>query len=190
MSKHIFNLNEFLTEDGTDIDYGRAIRSASKDGNLAILRFLIKTGASNYTQNDYDESLLIAVENKHPDVSKFLIMCGANLRFDNDKIIISAVLQGNTEMSDFIFETDKKIYDKNETAFRRAIVHGDDDVIEFALKNYIDNFSLNQALYLAITQGNRKCIRFFTENGADINADNDRAIKIAEERDILILLAI
>jgi ankyrin repeat protein len=103
---------EFLLENGADInksyEMGNSIlHKAVDNGNINVINLLMDYGADIFKKNDLGETILhLSIENpKLNNLSKLLIKKGLSLKnkniFGHTPLDI-AILEGNTEMVDYI----------------------------------------------------------------------------------------
>ena len=61
-----------------------ALRWASKNGHLEVVKYLVENKANIHAQND--EALRLASENGHLEVVKYLVENKANIHAQNDEL--------------------------------------------------------------------------------------------------------
>ena len=129
-----------------------ALRWASKNGHLEIVKYLVEQGADIHTQIDVNDALIKAILNGHLEVVRYLIEHGADIHAQNDSALRWASHNGHLEVVKHLVE-------------HGADVHAEDD----------------HALRLASEHGHLDIVKYLTEHGADVHAENDDALKEARE---------
>ncbi|NWI95728.1 ASB3 protein, partial [Pitta sordida] len=132
-----------------------AVHLSASHGSLECLRVLLEAGADfNEVTTDDTTPLFLAVENKHPEVVKFLIQHGANVEgphcWSGWNSLHQASFQGSTEIMKILLE-------------------------KGANKNGRDDFGITP-LFVAAQYGQLESLRLLVSHGADINSQaKDRA---------------
>ena len=93
---------EWLVSIGADIhaDNDHALRMASLNGHLDVIKFLVSKGA-NINAYD-DDALRLASLNGHLDIVKFLVSKGADIHAWNDNALRLASQNGHTQIVNYL----------------------------------------------------------------------------------------
>ena len=178
-------LNQGANIEAHDLEGYTSLMHASREGRLHIVRLLLKRGAKpkmtyNYTEKSSHTALLCAstrLTPEHNEIARLLLENGADanqVNFCNNTALMQAAYKGNVSLVLMFLEHGAKV--KMEDAYKRTALsyasnravaetlfrHGEDDI------NHVDctgNTPLNQA----VIDGNIELIRFFLENGANID---------------------
>lgn len=105
-----------------------ALRLASKNGHISVVKFLIEKGA--LINSEDDESLRLAASNGHFEVVNLLISNGANIHAKHDQALRFAAANGHLEMVQLLLSNgaDKTTLD-NEAA-RLAAKNGHLEILK------------------------------------------------------------
>lgn len=117
---------------------------------------------NNYDMSSvYNKALLLCVEYDRKHVAQILINKGAEFRFNDDQCILYAAELGK-------LETLKVLLNHTQTSGYHYAY------------NMIDQELLNRILIAASLSGQLNVIKYILKEGADIHADNDKALEFAK----------
>ena len=150
---------------------------ASSRGFLMLIKELIKRGVDINTQYIEDEiiknGLILAAENGHVDVVKFLLDQGVNIyEEDSDEILsgshalIVSAEQGHSDVVKVLLDKVSDISDIKES-YLRAIEKNNVEVVKL-LVDYIDNKTINYSLKIAAEKNYLEIVKFLLDHGVDI----------------------
>ena len=88
-------------------DNDDALRQASRNGHLEIVKYLIENGANIHAENDY--ALRWASNEGHLEVVKYLIKKGTDVHAENDHALRWASGKGHLEIVKFLIENHETI---------------------------------------------------------------------------------
>ena len=109
-----------------------ALRSASYNGYLDIVRYLVSKGAIIHARNDY--GLIWASLRGHIDVVKYLVGVGANIHAQDDAALRWASGNGHLDIVKYLVELKPdgaNIHADNDYALRNARKYGQTDVVKY-----------------------------------------------------------
>lgn len=156
------------------------------DAYLHIIKYFVSKGVDIHQYNE--SALKICAKSGHVEVLKFLVECGANFKIDENHPFRTAAKHGYGEIMDYLIEKGADVHAKNEFAFRYAIKRHEYELARFLLENYDvnihaeDDFALIEAVsnnIEAVSNNNFEFIKFLIENGANIHARNEFALRHA-----------
>jgi ankyrin repeat protein len=197
-------------KNGANIHFNNdsAIRFASANGNLEIVKYLIENGS-------LPNGLFAASANGNLEIVKYLVERGANIRENNDEALVAAIKEGYLEILKYLFEQ----YPKEDGELYRYILslgliestlfgqlemvkyfieQGADvqsydnlalakavynlDIIKYLIENGADIHTRDEYLLIINSRdGIFKTVKYLVENGADIHTQNDQALNYASE---------
>ncbi len=109
-----------------------ALRSASKNGHLQIVKYLGEQGADLYSKDDY--ALRWASINGHFPVVKFLVEHGANIDSRNGEALRFASREGYLEIVKYLVEHEANINSNNSESLRWASARGQLEIVKYLTK--------------------------------------------------------
>lgn len=169
-----------------------ALHIAVTKGNLAMTELLLKNQMDvNQKNSQGDTPLFLAIENKHPEIAKFLIANGADIwaqnyeKYEKKDILRSACDHGFLWLVEDLVKQGANVnttYENNWTPLTTAIFAGQSETAEFlldCLSQISDQkINLNQKcgyglgwtpLYLASRHCQAKLVKLLIEKGANLN---------------------
>ncbi|KAJ7291204.1 ankyrin repeat-containing domain protein [Mycena rebaudengoi] len=152
-----------LLEKGADIHAGhnRALLEASWNGHANVLQVLFEKGANVDAGHGEASPLEAASQNGHIDIVHLLFKNGADVHIGNDSALRAAAESGHTEVVQLLL---RKGANANATSG-----NGESLLITMSAKEYIQ---LERRLNI---------VRLLLENGADLNAGNNGALRAASK---------
>ena len=143
-----------------------AIVLASENGHLKVVELLVLNGANVHSRNN--EAIKIAYNNNHMNVVEFLIKYSSKSVL-NSHVIYWMLKEGNLKMVELLIETCVNITGKNNFIVVAA-EYGWINIIKLLMTKGID-FSLqkNEALKIACEKNNKEMINFLIDMGANVD---------------------
>lgn len=127
-----------------DEDGNTPLMVAAQDGNVEVIKLLLKKKSSLETKNKIgDTALSLAVGGDQPEAAKILIKAGANVDVlvggeSNDTLLIAAA-KSSADITNLILKKNKKVLNKQnkdgETALMESIRYGYNDAAKILLNN-------------------------------------------------------
>ncbi len=154
-------------------DKDKLLIEASKNGNLDLVKQLIKNGANFKAENS--QAFIYASRNNHIEIVRYLILKGVDIYAQNHDAFIHASQNDHLDLlKDLILYVD--------TIDRKFIIS---KLLIIAIKSYNLNIvkylvsegaDKNQALIEASRAYNLDIVKYLISEGADIHAQNDQAL--------------
>ena len=118
-------------KNGFDIHYGDdlALRLASDNNHLKVVKYLVESGANIHAENDY--ALRFASRDGNLEVVKYLLEHGANIHAKDDYALRMASEKGHLEVVKCLIEHGANIYSNYDYALRWASRNGHLDVVNY-----------------------------------------------------------
>ncbi|PVU84712.1 hypothetical protein BB559_007452 [Furculomyces boomerangus] len=151
--------------------------------NVQMLELLLKHGADLYSNiNNY---LIEATYKESFNIIQFLVNNGADIKHDNMKPVSIAIRQFSSKITKYYFEKgidpsflDAEIlkmgFKSSDLDFIKVLVENGNDV------HFLDDYPIQQACCY-----NLENVKYLVSKGANIRANNDRALKNATKRNKL-----
>ena len=114
--------NNFITNDD-------ALRWASENGKIEIVKYLVDHGANVHVLDD--EALRWASANGHLDVVEYLLDHNANIHARNNKALAWASQNGKIDVVEYLVDHGANIHANDDQALRWASANGHLDVVTF-----------------------------------------------------------
>ena len=112
-------LAEFSLRKGANIQHGDgALRSASQNGHLNIVKYLLKQGADIHAGED--SALRSASRNGRLDIVKYLVQSGANIHARNDGALQEAIAYGQLAVFKYLMNQGANIHAIHEYGLKLA----------------------------------------------------------------------
>jgi len=126
-----FNITVFL---GVDLSYddNHALRYASEEGRLSVVKHLVENGADIHADKDY--AVRYASEEGHLDVIKYLVEKGANIREEHDYALVRASIHGCLPVVQYLVENGANIRSRNDCALIYACQNGHLPVVKYLVE--------------------------------------------------------
>ncbi|KAJ7283608.1 hypothetical protein C8J57DRAFT_739671 [Mycena rebaudengoi] len=162
------NIVHLLLEKGADIHAGHngALRWASQNGHANVLQVLFEKGANVNAGHGEDSPLKAASRNGHIDIVHLLFENGADVHIGNDSALWAASESGHTEVVQVLL---RKGANANVTSG-----NGESLLIMMSAKKYIWQQLPDHEHHVNV-------VRLLLENGADVNAGNNGALRAASK---------
>jgi ankyrin repeat protein len=180
----------------------KALRIATENGHLDIIKYLGKQGVDIHRYNDH--ALREAAEFGYFDVVKYLVENGADINVYNGLALRIAAKHGNLDIVKYLIEgpLDPKrpwevglqplvpwhpanIHAYNDNTLFEAATNGHLDVVKYLIENGINIHAENDyALCLAVINGHLNIVKYLIEHGAAIS---DTVINAAKHCDKILI---
>jgi ankyrin repeat protein len=158
-----------------------ALRWASENGYLEVVKELVKKGADVHAGNDI--ALIEASYAGHVEIVKFLLANSANINAidDEDECALSLACEtGHIDIVKILFN-DANIHVNVDELFILASRFGQVEVVKFLLENGANIHAKNDdAIIYASQNGCLEVVKFLLANGADVEAERFYGIDIDE----------
>ena len=139
---------------------------AAKEGNIDIVRFMIKKGSNIHANND--QALLWASKYGHTEIVKLLIKEGANIHVVSDYALRLASENGHTDTVKLLLENGADIHAVTDYALILASMKGHTDTVKLLLENGANiHANYDEALRWASNKGHTETVKVL-ENGAKL----------------------
>ncbi|XP_055848375.1 alpha-latrotoxin-Lhe1a-like [Episyrphus balteatus] len=167
------------------MNINNSLFQAVRDGNLTQTKEIVTTYGLSYSKAWAMGYVLLrtSTKNKHTEITKFLITCGAKVNNNNkrrklnDTPLHFAAMNGHKEIVEMLLNKGANIHAKNEyggTALQAAVFRKQSDTIELLLdRGAIVDEKKNDGstpLHTAVQRGNMKIIEILIKRGANVNA--------------------
>jgi hypothetical protein len=163
-SFELIKFEQYLNEN-KDLD--QQLINASINGNLALVKTLIKQGADIHADND--DALRWASYNGHLEVIKYLISKGVDINAYNDKALKVASSLGHLEVVKYLISQGADIHAYNDGALIWASYWGRLEVVKYLISQGANIHAENdETLRLASYYGHLKIVKYLISKGADI----------------------
>lgn len=117
------------------------------------------------------------------EVVKYLVeKCGANVHSHNETPIRNAIVSGNLDVVKFLIENGAKIHPWDHSQANISVIFNDLDVAKYLVENCGVDIHLDSDLFIrakSTVWGNFDKIKYLIEQGADIHANSDEALRMA-----------
>ena len=122
---------EYLVSVGADVhvDNDFAIRYASEEGHLDVVKYLVSIGADIHADNNY--AVRHASEEGHLEVVKYLVELGSDIHAQNEYAVRRASKNGHLEVIKYLVSVGANIHADNNYAVRHASVNDHVDVVKY-----------------------------------------------------------
>ena len=181
------DIEKFIKE-GADVNakdvHGRGtpLVMASRDGDLAMVQFLIENGAKVDFDFHGNTELTMAIASGYLEVAEVLVQNGANPNAKGclgETALRKGVNKGYVDLVKYMIEKGGDVNEKSEggwTALMKASSEGNIEMVKLLLENGADVNAKNDcgdtALMNASYLGHSNVVNLLLENGADVNVAN------------------
>ena len=126
------------------------------------------------SNTEIHESLIDAIYNHNLELTKSLVENGADIHFDNDSALTTAIRKGVGKIIEYLLEKGADIHNVPNTAINEGLITAieeyDYDLILYFLENGADIHAYNElSLSSAIKGGDMQLIRYLLQHGANIH---------------------
>ncbi|KAJ7291119.1 ankyrin repeat-containing domain protein [Mycena rebaudengoi] len=168
-----------------------ALEAASGRGHIDIVRLLLEKGAD--IQAGHNGALRRASEKGQADVLQFLLEKGANADtgYGENTPLKAASQEGHIHIVRLLFTNGADVHTGNDSALRAASESGYTEVVQVLLRKGANaNVTSGNGESLLIATSAGRCmqpsqhvniVRLLLENGADVNAGNNGALRAASK---------
>lgn len=174
--KLLHNFNSF--------DLNNTLITASKNGYLQIVEYLISHGA----QIDFMESYAfrLASRNGHIETVKYFINLGINIEVLDNYALRFSSSNGHFQIVKILISNGANIVCRKNEALRRASANGYFKTVKFLIE-YGANLSANnnESIRLSAKNGHLRTVKILLTNGAFLKSKNNYAIRKAFENNYL-----
>jgi len=158
-------------------DNNYALRVASENGHIDVVRYLIENGV---TITHKCIALRHASKGGHKDIVRYLVENGANIHSSSSLKYASE--GGHTDVVQYLFERGANIHADNNYALRFASKNGRSDVVKFLIEKGANiHADGDYALRVAGEGGYTDAVQYLLESGAKIHAGDYFALRIARK---------
>ena len=126
-----------------------------------------------------DNAAYHAVDQGHLNVLQFLVAKKNNIVTKNPKLILCAAREGHLKIVEFLHDFGSDINGNGSDLLITASRAGHLDIVKYIMEHTDTDLSLNIAMCKASKYGHLETLKYLVENGANINAKNNYAIKYA-----------
>jgi ankyrin repeat protein len=158
----------------------RAFITASKNGNLEIVRLLLSpmVGADVHVKNDY--AIRLASQEGHLEIVKLLVENGANVSADDDYSLRIASKYGYLEIVQLLLKNGANINAGKGEALREASANEHWEIVKLLIEKgaRVNDYN-DYALRRASEFGHLEIVKLLIEKGANVNAINGEALRDA-----------
>lgn len=151
---------------------------AARKGRLNAVMYLENLLERINPRDKHDYALVLAAENGHVDVVKYLMGKGLNIHTRNDEALIFAVRNGHLEVVKYLLGQGADIHARNDEVLIRAVRSKHLEVVKYLVSQGARiNANNDAALRLAARNGNLDMVKYLVNRGANIHAINDEALR-------------
>ncbi|KAJ7291164.1 ankyrin repeat-containing domain protein [Mycena rebaudengoi] len=172
-----------LFENGADVHIGNdsALRAASESGHTEVVQALLRKGANANVTNNNGESLLIMISaaqdiqaEQRLNIVHLLLENGADINAGNNGALRAASEAGYTDVIQVLLEHGANINapGKDNVSALEAAISRDENLSDFMFPSFIDREMTRRLTH----------VRFLLDNGADVHAGNNGALRAASKR--------
>lgn len=137
--------------------------SGAKYGNLEVIKFHMPH-VTSIDIEDLNYIVVIAVENGHLEILKYLYNYGLSVSAYENMAIRRATSNGNLEIVKFLTEHNADIYEDNKSLIV-IVVHEDNFKVVKLNKKSVNNLSSeNSAFSIAVVDNNKEILRYFVSD--------------------------
>jgi ankyrin repeat protein len=123
------NMLKHLKDLEVDINTNQMLISASENGHLQVVEYLLSIGANIHARDDY--AVRWASRNGHLKVVEYLVSVGADIHSDNDCTTRWASHNGHLEVVQYLVSVGANIHAIDDCAVRWASSNGHFEVVEY-----------------------------------------------------------
>jgi ankyrin repeat protein/8-oxo-dGTP pyrophosphatase MutT (NUDIX family) len=183
-SGEVDRVRRLVRSGGVDVnaDNGKALRSASQNGYLEIVKLLVERGADVHAGND--GALREACKDLEEllDIVEYLLDAGADVHAEGDEALRSASKNGHLQVMRLLVERGADVHAGNDRALREACKDVDErtDIVQLLLEAGADvHAEDDEALRWASLGGHLDVVTLLLAAGADVHAADDEALRNA-----------
>lgn len=168
---------EFLKEEGSYIDVrdNAPLKESASNGHLNIVKYLIENDMNSRIDDDFP--FRKSASNGHLDVAKYLIEQGSDIHANYDQAFRVSAHNGHFDVVKFLIEKGVDIHLDNNLALHKAVEYGKLDVTKHLLHHGGFGSYSSSMIGTSASNGHFEVVKFFVENGADIHANSEFALK-------------
>ena len=161
-----------LIDEGADISdlYVYMLHLAAREGNLAVIKFLVSRDVDIHMKNDM--AACLAAQNGHLDVVQYLIGLGVQIA---DGFVLSWAIKGEQfDVARFLLATGADINANDGQMLRHAIENGNLAVVKFLLENGAStemDHGIKSPISVAIHNGHTHIIEYLLDTGVGGSMD-------------------
>lgn len=156
-----------------------------KANNYEIFAYLLKKIKlnKNVGLQRYENLLRQVLKSGHLDAIKLLIEKLIKAFSYNEVVNFLSLASTNGDFRTIKYLLDLGVNRNIDEALFHASKSGNYDVVKYLVDNGAKNYNL--ALLVAVESNKLEIVKYLVENGADIHFENDKAIKIAKDREMI-----
>jgi len=173
-----------LIHKGADVraNTEEALSLAAAYGHVDLVRlFVVEYGCDIHAVED--DPLNMAVLYKHTNVAHLLLIYGANAQANNNAALKRAVDTGNVYLATLLLDYDADIHVDDDRLLLTAVLHNFIAMTELLLTRGSTDHpppswqqKKNESLWHAAYEGHLTIMQVLLDHGADVHAENDRAL--------------
>jgi ankyrin repeat protein len=171
-NKHLEIVTYIISLDIRREYHDEAMHFASMMGNLELVKYIVSKGTK---VNDY--TLHVASQYGHLELVKYFVSKGVNIESQDNKSLRLASTHGNLEVVKYLVSKGANIQAVQNYALRLASGEGHLEVVKYLVSQVKEGYT--DALYYAIQGGHLEIVQFLISKGANIRANNCKALQVA-----------
>ena len=173
---------KYLMEAGADfrVHDNSALCWCARHGQLDLVKRLVELGADIHAKQD--EALGLSAQNGHIDVVKYLVENGADIHVRNNRAARLAAQDGHLAVLEYLITkgADIHIVSDFDYTLARCITNGHFGCATYLIDNGANVRANNDvAIRKSAMYGHLDMLKYLVENGACINARDDEALRFA-----------
>lgn len=169
------NIIEYLLDNGIDIVHEKQIiESIFQHNYMPTIKFMLDNGADVQLYSSI--GLSYAYKNNNRELIKYMIDMGA----DPETELINACSYSCVDIIKYCIERGADVNYKNGAPLIIACTNSNYEIVKYLIENNADiQISDNEAILTACKFKDLRIVKLLVENGADINVQNNIVLKIA-----------
>ena len=175
-----------LVDGGADVkaQRGNALRAACRGGHLEVVTLLLASSVPD--QRNLDAALLAACEKRQLEIARVLVRAGADVNMGRGLLLKNASEAGITGMVTMLMELGADVHADGGDSLKLAALGGHLDIVEIliqalgpSVRRYCDGAFQAVCRAYGLRHNVTEVVARLVRAGADVRADNDRALRAA-----------